>query len=391
VGSFIIRIRARRTRVCARACACSILWVLAGCGGYEDSTLNAPAGVMSPANMPTPTPTPVSMPVDASKPASMGTPTARGGAAAPSPNPMQAGSAAPAMPMPAGQAGAAPGPEVPAQPPAGDDIPVCANSMLMPGDSNGTIDIGGMSRSYIVHVPPMYDGQTPMPLILDFPALTQSASGQRGASGNAALADQEGIVVVYPSGIGGAFNVCPTDNPKTNCRCCTDSRDVDDLGFALELVKKMKREGCIDPKRVYATGYSMGGGMDYFLACYAADVFAAVAPSAFDMVVMDQIPCVPSRPITVVSARGTADGVVEYGGSVSSFGMMFQGAVGSWEMWKEINGCTGEPEDTGMGCQSYRNCAAPGVEATLCTAQGGGHSPGSASLLWSHIKDSVLP
>jgi polyhydroxybutyrate depolymerase len=279
----------------------------------------------------------------------------------------------------------------PTAPVPSDDIPVCANSVLMPGDSNGTIDVGGTSRAYIVHVPPMYDGKTPMPLILDFPALTQSASGQRGASGNAALADQEGIVVVYPNGTGGAFNICPTDNPKTDCRCCTGSRDVDDLGFALELVKKMKREGCIDPKRVYATGYSMGGGMDYFLACYAADVFAAVAASSFDMVVMDQIPCVPSRPITVVSSRGTADGVVEYGGSISSFGLMFQGAVGSWEMWKDIDGCTGEPEDTGMGCQSYKHCAAPGVEATLCTVQGGGHSPGSAPLLWSHIKDSVLP
>jgi polyhydroxybutyrate depolymerase len=339
------------------------------------------------------------MPVDAQKPMPMDMPAARGGAAAPAnvsapalnPNPMQADSNAPAMPLPAGEAGAAPGPEVPAPVPPADDIPVCANSMLTPGESDGTIDIGGTSRSYIVHVPPTYDGKTPMPLILDFPALTQSASGQRGASGNAALADQEGIVVVYPNGIGGAFNICPTDNPKTDCRCCTDSRDVDDLSFALELVKKMKREGCIDPKRVYATGYSMGGGMDYFLACYAADVFAAVAASSFDMVVMDQIPCVPSRPITVVSSRGTGDGVVEYGGSVSSFGLMFQGAVGSWEMWKEINGCTGEPEDTGMGCQSYKNCAAPGVEATLCTVEGGGHSPGSATLLWSHIKDSALP
>jgi polyhydroxybutyrate depolymerase len=375
---------------CARAvCASAALWLLANCGGDEDSTAKPPAQTTSPISMPPA----VSMPVDATmqRPSSMPAdmPSVRGGAAAPKPNPMQAGGDAPAMPLPAGEAGSAPGPVAPVA--AADEIPVCANSILEPGDSNGMIDIGSTNRSYIVHVPPMYDGKTPMPLILDFPALTQTASGQRGASGNAALADQEGIVVVYPNGIGGAFNICPTDNPKTDCRCCTGARDVDDLGFALELVKKMKREGCIDPKRVYATGYSMGGGMDYFLACYAADVFAAVAASSFDMVVMDQIPCVPSRPITVISSRGTADPVVEYGGSVSSFGLMFQGAVGSWEMWKAINGCTGEPEDTGMGCQSYKHCAAPGVEATLCTVQGGSHSPGSAPLLWSHIKDSALP
>lgn len=275
--------------------------------------------------------------------------------------------------------------------PTPDAIPTCQNSMLKPGDSMGTVMVGGTPRNYLLHVPSKYDGKTPMPLILDYPALTQSASGQRGASGNLALADQEGIVVAYLDGMGGAFNVCPTDNPKTNCRCCTSSRTVDDLGFSLEVVKKLKLEGCIDPKRVYATGYSMGGGMDYFLACYAADVFAAVAASSFDMVGMDQIPCKPSRPITVVSSRGTADPVVEYGGSVSSFGMMFKGAVGSWNMWKEIDGCSGEAEDTGMGCQSYKQCGAPGVEVTLCTAQGGGHNPGNASLMWSHIKDSRLP
>jgi poly(3-hydroxybutyrate) depolymerase len=89
--------------------------------------------------------------------------------------------------------------------------------------------------------------------------------------------------------------------------------------------------------------------MDYFLTRYASDVFAAVAASAFDMVEMSQIPCKPARPITVVSSRGTGDVVVEYGGSVSSYGLMFLGAVDSW---KDINGCSGEAEDTGMGYQS---------------------------------------
>lgn len=267
---------------------------------------------------------------------------------------------------------------------------MCQNSSLRPGDTTGSVMVGGTLRNYLLHVPPKYDGKTPLPLILDFPALTQGASSQRSSSGNAALADREGIVVAYPEGIGAAFNICPTDNPKTDCRCCTSSRDVDDLGFSLELVKKLKREGCIDANRVYATGYSMGGGMDYFLACYASDVFAAVAASAFDMIEMSQIPCKPARPITVVSSRGTGDGAVEYGGSVSSYGLMFLGAVDSWKMWKDINGCSGEAEDTGMGCQSYKHCAAPGVEATLCTVQGGGHSPGDATLLWSHIKDARL-
>jgi poly(3-hydroxybutyrate) depolymerase len=277
-------------------------------------------------------------------------------------------------------------------PMSSSEPPSCpADSSWTPGDRDGTIDVGGELRSYILHVPTGYDGTTPMPLLFDFPALTQGASSQRASSGNAALGDAEGFISVFPQGVGNAFNICPESNPTTNCRCCTDARTVDDLGFTLQLLEKLKSEGCIDPKRVYATGYSMGGGMDYFLACYAADKFAAIGPSAFDMVVMDQIPCVPARPISVASFRGTADGVVEYGGSVSSYGLMFQGAVGSWEMWAEINGCTGEPEDIGEGCQSYKQCAAPGVEVTLCTAQGGGHSAAPAPLLWNILKNYALP
>jgi polyhydroxybutyrate depolymerase len=263
----------------------------------------------------------------------------------------------------------------------------------MPGDSNGTIDVDGNSRSYLLHVPRTYDGKTPLPLILDFHALTQSASGQRGASGNSALADQEGIIVAYPQGVGGAFNLCPDSGPAaTSCRCCTGARSVDDLGFSLALIDKLKAEGCVDPRRVYATGFSVGGGMGYFLACHAADVVAAVAPSAFDLAVEEQTPCKPSRPVSVISYRGTADAVMEYGGSVSSFGMKFLGAVGTFEKFAEINGCADKaPTDSGNGCQTQKDCGAPGVEVTLCTAQGGGHSPGPAKMLWDRLSKHSLP
>ena len=59
--------------------------------------------------------------------------------------------------------------------------------------------------------------------------------------------------------------------------------NVDDVAFARALVAQVSTTACIDPKRVYATGFSMGGGMAHYLACHAADVFAAVAPASFDL------------------------------------------------------------------------------------------------------------
>ena len=63
----------------------------------------------------------------------------------------------------------------------------------------------------------------------------------------------------------GGWNVGP---------CCV--ANVDDVAFAKALVTDVEKVACIDPKRVYAVGFSMGGGMTHYIGCHAADVFAAV-------------------------------------------------------------------------------------------------------------------
>jgi polyhydroxybutyrate depolymerase len=245
-----------------------------------------------------------------------------------------------------------------------------------------------VTRSYIVHVPPNYDGRSPVPLVVDFHPLLANATFQRSASGYAALADQEGFIVAFPDGIDAAWNVGP---------CCTTSRTVDDVGFAEALVTKLEGQGCIDPKRIYAAGFSMGGGMSHYLACHAADVFAAVAPAAFDLLEENQVDCQPARPITVVSFRGTSDSIVPYAGGASrppnglNVTIHFLGAVGTFQKWAALDGCTGSPSASDInGCQTYSQCQG-GVEVTLCTTQGGGHTTGNATLGWNVLKRFTLP
>ena len=268
----------------------------------------------------------------------------------------------------------------------GSDAPVtCPATALEPGDSNGSIDIGGTMRDYILHVPPGYTGDTPVPLLVDWHPLLTDAQYQRTSSGYAAVADREGFIVVYPDGIDNAWNIGP---------CCTRSRDVDDLGFARMLVDKIKAQACIDPKRVYAAGFSMGGGMSHFLGCKAADVFAAVAPAAFDLI--EEYECEPARPITVISFRGTSDFIVPYSGGASTpptsyplDPIHFLGAQGTFEKWAELNQCTGTPTASSGGCETYTQCAA-GVEVTLCTS-GGGHSTGDPAIGWPMLAKHPMP
>jgi len=165
---------------------------------------------------------------------------------------------------------------------------------------------------------------------------------------------------------------------------------VDDLGFAKGMVAAIVSQACIDTKRVYATGFSMGGGMSHFLACNAADIFAATAPSSFDLLVPDEEPCTPSRPISVLTYRGTADTTVPYAGGKGPSGKVtFLGAQGSFQRWASIDGCTA-PTTTDGDCTYYKTCSA-GVEVGLCVKQGGGHAPGDANVGWSFLSRFTLP
>ena len=172
---------------------------------------------------------------------------------------------------------------------------------------------------------------------------------------------------------------------------------MDDVGFARAVVEQVVQQACVDPKRVYATGLAIGGGLAYHLACNAADVFAAVAVSGFDLLEEIEQPCHPARPVTVMSFRGTADTVVPYeGGAVQapndpSVTIHLLGAEGTFQRWAELNQCTDAPTaPDSNGCSTYSQCA-DGVEVTLCTAEGEGLAFGSAELAWATLQRFTLP
>lgn len=285
------------------------------------------------------------------------------------------------------EAGPEPGPE--AGPEAGPDTQpdtaTCPSSVLAPGDTNQSVQVAGDRRTYLLHVPSTYKGIKPVPLVVDFHGIGVSGSMERSLSPYPALTDKDGAIMAFPDGLKGplgpAWNVGPC--------CVTDFPD--DVAFAKALVEQVRGMACIDQYRVYATGYSMGGGMAHYLACHAADVFAAVAPAGFDLL-EEQLPdCQPARPITVISFRGTNDNLVPYGGGpsnlVQGMSVNFLGAKKTFQTWAQLDECTdsASAEDPNTGCSSYTNCQG-GVEVILCTKANGGNEQGNASVAWPIIK-----
>jgi polyhydroxybutyrate depolymerase len=270
------------------------------------------------------------------------------------------------------------------------DIPAAACPLppLNAGDMTRTVRVGSVSRSYVLHLPTAYDGSKPAPLLVDFHASGGSGSLERSTSPYPAVTDAEGVAMAFPTGLpgpmGSAWNVGP---------CCV--ADVDDVGFARALVADVKSIVCIDAKRVYAAGLLTGGGMAYYLACNAADVFAAIAPAGFDLVQENVADCKPARQISVISFRGTAAQLVPYLGGASTFvpGMpvTFLGAQGTFQKWAELDQCAGAASSPDSnGCSSYANCQ-DGVEVILCTKQGGGDEAANPTVAWPALKRHRLP
>jgi polyhydroxybutyrate depolymerase len=298
------------------------------------------------------------------------------------------GSAAPADDMDGGTLGPDAGGGTPANDGGSSSGPKCTAPALAAGDHMMMLDHDGQSREYTVHVPAKYDGSKNVPLVLDFhgwtsnPMEEQKGGSDMLGSGWSAKSDEIGFIVVYPQGLDDSWN--------GGALCCgtSQSSGVDDQGFAVAIVEKMKQDACIDPKRVYVTGISNGGAMSHLLACKEADVFAASAPVSMGN---GTTPCMPSRPISVVMFRGEMDTAVPYNGGT------FPSAMADFDMWKDIDGCTGSSTMTHTYCETYTQCM-EGTEVTLCSLPMSGHvvydddaEINVPDVAWEAFERQVLP
>jgi polyhydroxybutyrate depolymerase len=262
----------------------------------------------------------------------------------------------------------------------------CSSPARAAGDSPETLLVDGTRRSYVLHLPPSYDGSSPAPLVVDFHGIGETGASERRSSPYTSVLDDEGVIMAFPDGLRGPLGTGWNVGP-----CCV--ADVDDVAFARAVVAHVQTLACVDATRVYAVGVLTGGGMAHYLGCHAADIFVGVVPAAFDLLEENVADCLPARPITVLSFRSTADTRVPYAGGPSSLvpGMplTFLGAEATFAKWAEIDDCTPgpSPEDA-RGCAAYTGCAG-GAEVVLCTSDGQDqHS--DPSIAWPILRGHTL-
>ena len=250
--------------------------------------------------------------------------------------------------------------------------------LLRPSVNMVTLTYQGMTRRYLLHVPPAPDGA----LVLAFHGGSESPQNLEEISGLSALADRERFIVAYPEGIGKSW----ADGRGTTV---ADRQGVDDVGFARSVVADIARSHTVDRTRVYATGASNGGIFANRLGCDAADTFAAIAPVIGTMPSAVAPGCHPSAAVAVIGVQGVADPVVPFdGGDVGgtlageAAGGRVESSRATQELWRSLEGCPGnlttvlEPprvqDGTSVTRRSYDGCRA-GAGVVWYEVAGAGH------------------
>ncbi len=164
------------------------------------------------------------------------------------------------------------------------------------GDLSITLNVGGLSREAVLHVPTSAAG-TALPLVLAFHGYGGDGAEFEKDTGLSALGDRDGFAVLYPSSHGPQWAISAGER---------------DIVFVSALLDRVESDVCVDPARVYATGVSIGAGM-------AARVGCELSPRIAGLVLVSGgyrslPPCNPDRPVSILEIHGTEDTTVPYQG-----------------------------------------------------------------------------
>jgi len=272
------------------------------------------------------------------------------------------------------------------------------------GRYSGTIVVNGQTRAYNIVLPPNYNGQQELSLVI---ALHGGGGNAEQFENNSRLtekANAAGFIVVYPNGSGRI----QTWNGGLCCGSAA-AENTDDVKFISMLIDKLKAEYKIDPKRIYATGHSNGGIMSYRLACELSDKIAAIAPNASTMEMIT--PCKPSRAVPILHMHSKLDENVpiEGGYGIGISNAYFYPLDSVFTVWALNNSCNPAPQTTvkdGYTQTKWVGCNSNTVIDYYLTNDGGHAWPGigvstmgnpsstainANDLLWAFFQQHSLP
>lgn len=297
---------------------------------------------------------------------------------------------------------------------------------LQAQESKEQVTVGDVDREFMVRLPRDYDPQRHYPLMILLHGMNQDPDDMERLTRFDELADQDGIIAVYPAALHGRWNVGvrpqerspmmagprrgryggaypggggypgggypgggggryprgggqqdPNREPERERQS-----QADDVEFVNQMLDQLGIKFPIDSSRIYAIGLSQGGFMSMRLGCALGDRIAAVG--AVGAAMPKKMICLPQRPVSLVMINGTSDPVVPYGGGTEhNMSLSTLSAEDSAKAWAKIDRCSEKPEKTkltrheknGMETKVDRfNACQEGSEVVLYSMKGAGNT-----------------
>ncbi len=261
--------------------------------------------------------------------------------------------------------------------------------------STVTIDVD--KRPFAMHVPSSYRPGTPVPLVVVLHGRASSGAQIESYFRLVPQSDAHGFLYAMPDGLkdhngDGYWNA-------TDACCNFDRTNVDDSAYLSHLISAVRRAYAVD--RVFLIGHSNGSFMAIRMACEHADQITAIVGLNGAMW-NDPSKCRPSRPVSFLDIRSTADDTIHYGGGLRGTDgrTPYPSAATTDADWREFDQCDqqakpGAPLDLvtdlpGAETSVTSWSCAGGSTVESWRINGGSHNPNLSNTFATSVVDFML-
>jgi polyhydroxybutyrate depolymerase len=236
-----------------------------------------------------------------------------------------------------------------------------------------SFDVGGVTRQGVYFIPSSYTGKDKVAVVFDFHGSNSNPDGQFTRSSWDKVAEKNGFIAVALQGsLSGkaagtyGWNVPFVQVAKTILPS-GDQGGQDEIAFISAAVNTVKQEFCVDPARIFASGYSGGGRMLSAYICSGGEGFSGAGfvnslragrpvetdgkwgPEAAN--------CNPAKPVSIMAFAGIKDQQNPYAGGGSAYWQYgFKTAI---QRWTDLDGCKGNDDPktiNGVTFSIYGTC-----------------------------------
>lgn len=247
-----------------------------------------------------------------------------------------------------------------------------------------TIDVtvGAAQRHAIVHLPSSYTPGKYLPVVFMFAGKGNDALKAQTAYN----IDSMPAVIVYAEPTMGTEGVPAWDgapyapNPHT------------DISYTKSVLRALRTDLCINRNKVYAVGFSNGGGFAAMMSCQAPGELAAIAIVSGALYAPESN-CQPTVPVPILNIHGDHDQVIPYTGA----GHRGLPPIDAWMAMRAANaGCETAPQvlplDAFATDTLWSKCKA-GIHIENIRVHGGIHGWGSVpdDAIWQFLQQFSLP